>query len=608
MPTPKKLTLVKAPLSKNNVQLNRQKTYARGLEEQGFDFGLAVGSAFVESMRNTYYRHTGTALDELIDNCIEAGSSLVHVAFGYYGNSDAKPDAVAVIDNGHGMVPEMVRLSVLWGGTHREGSREGFGRFGFGLPSASVNQATRFSVYSIVEGGDWHGLTIDLDEIRAGDYTRGGKVVAPEVKPVSPPKWVLQYILKHFDGKPMSHGSVVVWDNMDRVKWRTTTAMTRNLLEHFGVHYRNYLSGTAIYVDGTPVEATDPLFITPGFRYFDEDRDRAISLEPAEFDVTSKKTGEKVRLRVRYARFPTSFFSVDKEKRAVKGNQNSRWAVSAANRGIIVCRMGRQIDVIEHTPWANLEKFGNDDRYWAAEIDFPAELDEEFTISNAKQGVVMSDRMWDILHDAGVEHAIRQLRRDVQASQQQKNSKEEGELRTSERSMVEGEKFRRKRAGGDSVEREQKALEALEQYVKDAARTQNQPEKQVREEFQEKAARHPYRVTFEDMPGAPFYRVDQIGGLKELRINRSHRFFSSVYSAPGATRFVRAGLEVLLFSIGECELDALGNPDKSMFYAVERAAWSEVLAASLEVMSRFIQETDILESSDDDADEGTETE
>src|SRR5438128_1973726 len=147
-------------------ELERQRGYAQGMDDIGFDYGLAVGSAFVESMRNTFYRHTGTALDELIDNAIEAGAAKIHIVPGFYGKSDAKPDAIAVIDDGHGMVPEMVRLSVLWGGTHRENSRAGFGRFGFGLPSASVNQARRFSVYSILDGDKWHGITIDLDDIK----------------------------------------------------------------------------------------------------------------------------------------------------------------------------------------------------------------------------------------------------------------------------------------------------------------------------------------------------------------------------------------------------------------------------------------------------------
>lgn len=582
-------------------ELEKQKRYAEGLAAQGFDYGLAVGSAFVESMRNAFYKHTGTALDELVDNAIEAGARKLHVALGYYGKSNAKPDGIAVIDNGHGMVPEMIRVSVLWGGTHREGNRSGFGRFGFGLPTASVNQARRFSVFSLTDGGKWNGIVVDLDEIRQGKYNdERGRVVAPAVKQINPPEWVMEHTKEHFSAG-FTHGTVILWEKLDRIKWKTVTGMTKNVTAHFGITYRNYLDKIDISFDRTKIEPTDPLFVTPGFRLYDLDEDRACALPPTEFFVKSSLTGEKAKIVVRYARFPLTFFSIDKKKGAHTGNQNSRFAVNAANRGIIVCRMGRQIDVIESTPWKGFEKFGNNDRYWAAEIDFPAELDEEFTVSNNKQGVVMSDRFWDLLDQNGVQSAIRALRKGVDNDQKTKSSEQEsaGEKRDSERSMEEGEKFRRKRAGADSIEREKAAKEALEQFVKRTARETKQPEAAVRSSFEKDAEEHPYRVEFERLPGAPFFRVEQMGGQKILRINMEHGFYTRLYAAPGNSRTVRAGLEVLLFSIGECELDAAGNAEKSRFYKVERAAWSEVMDSCLDVLSRFIHHTTIVEPDDE---------
>src|SRR5205814_703028 len=119
--------------------LEQQHEYVTRLKEEKFDFGLTVGAAFVRGMRNIGYRHTGYALDELIDNGIEAGALHVLVLFGYDAKSDKKPTRIAVIDDGSGMEPDMTRAAVLWGGGHRENSRELFGRYGFGLPSASVS-------------------------------------------------------------------------------------------------------------------------------------------------------------------------------------------------------------------------------------------------------------------------------------------------------------------------------------------------------------------------------------------------------------------------------------------------------------------------------------
>lgn len=595
-----------AKIENPQSDLEKQKAYAESLEAQGFDYGFAVGTAFVESMRNTHYNHTGTALDELIDNSIEAGATQVCIALGYTGGSTAKPDALAVIDDGHGMPKGMLRPAAAWGGTHRhnEDTRTGFGRFGFGLPSASVNQARRFSTYSTTDGSTWRSVTVDLDEIAKGDYTDPtGKVHVPQEKEgTAPPKWVMDHIFEHMPSGRLAHGTVVIWEKMDRIKWNTTKGMRDNLLQHFGVMFRNYLQRTGIKFDGTPIEPLDPLFTTPGFRYFDEDEDRAKALQPAEIEVKSKRNPDKkVKVTVRYALFPHRFFSVDKSNDAVHGNQLRRFKVANEHRGIIVCRMGRQIDVKEATPWRGLEKFRNDDRYWAVEIDFPAELDEEFTIANSKQGVVMSDRIWDLLQDAGVERVIRALRKEISSMQKVDASKPEDPQkdRASEASMKESDKFKRTRAGGVSAEREAKAREQFEQYVKQKAKEQRRPEEVIRVEAKEEEAKHPYRVEFASLPSAPFYRVMQRGGMKVLEINTSHRFYTDLYASAAANKLLRAGIEVLLFSLGEAELDALGNQDKTNFYHVEKIAWSERLEVALDVLHRFGYGDDVIDSSDE---------
>lgn len=577
---------------KPTSQLEQQIEYSKRLAEQGFDYGFAIGEAFIQSMRNTLYKHTGTALDELVDNAIEAGATQVSIAL----HGDKKPDALAVIDDGHGMPRKMLRPAAAWGGTHRhqDETRTGLGRFGFGLPSASVNQAKCFTIYSKVDGGDWFAVTIDLEKV-AKEYTdKTGKVHVPQERAETPPAWVSAHAKKHIPGGELEHGTVVLWERLDRITWTTTKGLRDNLLQHFGVTYRNYLQQTGLKFDGTRIEPLDPLFITPGCRFYDEDEDRAIALEPAEIEVKSKRTGAKAVIRIRYASFPVGFYSKDKNKAAVGNNALNRMKVARDNRGLIICRMGRQIDVVERTPWKNLEKFGNDDRYWAAEIDFPADLDEEFSIANTKQGVVMSDRVWELLDQAGMPAAIRSLRRMYIEAKKARDAEEENPnvSRASESSMAESEKHRRPRAGGNSTDREKRAKEAFEQYVKQKAKTQSRPEEQVRSEAEEEVKQHPYKVEFASHPGAPFYQVTQRGGMKVLEINRAHRFFSDVYAAAGSNRFLRAGLEVLLFSIGEAEIDAWGNHDKESFYLVEKAAWSERLQTALTVLDQFVHHTD----------------
>ncbi len=585
----------------DSSELTKQHAYADKLVKEGFDFGLTVGSAFVDSMRSTYYKHTGTALDEIIDNSLEAGASNIHLAFGFPSKSTNKPDAFAIIDDGHGMPENMVRLAVLWGGTHRQGSRSGFGRFGFGLPSASVNQGERYSIYSLTSGNSWSSVTVDLEDIRKGVHTdKTGRVVAPKPSIKEPPEWVKSYIKTNFKDGKLKSGTVVLIEKLDRHTWKTVSGLTKNLSEHFGVTYRNYLSDTNLFIDGEKVEPLDPHFITPGLRYhtIEGDPDQAMSLEPGFFEVAPKNGGEKVLVRLRFARFPLTYFRVDKNKDAGRGNQNPRFSVKTDTLGLIVNRMGRQIDVVEKTPWTGFEKFRNDDRYWAVEIDFPAELDEEFQVSNSKQGVFLSERMWDLLKLAGVENALKALRSANKAEDRKKNEPKIGGTKSSELSMEEAQKFKRKKPEHNTEDRIKKAKDNLERYVKKKAEETQQTEAEIRAAVVNDSVKHPYRVEFENMPGSPFYRLEQIGVMRVLFINRSHRFYQDIYSH-AKTRHAQAALEVLLFVLGECELDAQSNDDRSLFYSSERSEWSQLLENALGVLSRYQEETEIVDSGDE---------
>ena len=53
----------------------------------------------------------------------------------------------------------------------------------------------------------------------------------------------------------------------------------------------------------------------------------------------------------------------------------------------------------------------NYDRYIKIEVDFDASLDEEFNVPTSKQRVDVSERIWEILKENGVDKALDQLRK-----------------------------------------------------------------------------------------------------------------------------------------------------------------------------------------------------
>lgn len=564
-----------------SADLAAQRDYAKRKVDEGFDFGLTIADAFVRGIRDIGYRDTGRALDELIDNAIQAEASKVLVAFGFEGDSESKPTSIAVVDNGHGMDEVMVRLSAIWGGTHRENDRSGFGRYGYGLPSAAVSQGKRFTVFSLVEGGQLYAVTLDLDDVTDGVHTQNGKITMPEAKRANLPSWLADEIVERF-GKELDHGTVVLIEKLDRPSWKTKIALERNLLQGIGVTYRNFLRQVAIWVGDKRVEPVDPLFITPGYRFYDLDEDRAEALDPHSFEVRDADSRESLgTIKVRYAYMPPTFARVDKS--VERGKNNARLPIMSDHNGIVVLREGRQIDVVSQPPWLRVN---NDDRYWGVEIDVPATLDEEMAITTSKQRVILSERLWQILEKEGVLANISELRGRYDADKARlKAARETGEeeAKASETAMEGSEKYKPKTP--QTPEGRRRSKEAFDREVDRRTQESGMPRDQVERQLESETKERKYRVdTSEELKGAPFFRVAQVGPQKVLYLNTAHRFYRDVYGGPESTEWFRSALEVLLFSIGSGELGA--EDDRLVFYETERGVWSTELNAALAELAK----------------------
>jgi len=557
------------------ADLKAQHEYIEKLHKSHFDFNLMVAEAFVRGIRDIGYKSTGTAMDEFIDNSIQAGANNIHVVFHQSGNS-TKPDQIAVIDDGHGMEPDMIRLSIIWGGTHRENDRKGFGRYGYGLPSAAVSQGRRFTVYSRIQGDNWFSNGLDVDEIGEGKYNDGGgKVIVPESVPASLPTWIESFTKTAYKDA-FTHGTIVLLDKLDRLTWKTNTMLERNLIEHIGITYRNFLRQVNIFVNGKKAEPTDPLFTTPGFRFYDLNEVLATPLEGLTIEVKDPDTRKVDGLiKIRYSYLHPSFTKANPGDPLAQ-KDNARLEVMKHHNGIIILRMGRQIDVVS-PPWLSI---GNNDRYWNVEVDFPASLDEEFSITTSKQTVRLSDRIWDILKDAGVHKTIQEFRQMYKRDTKELDAKaDEVEHRASERAMQEAEKFKTTRPSEPSPEEQARRVQREEEEIRKRAEKSGRPFEEEKKQWVAETQGHPYKVEREHLPGAPFYRVLQIGGLKVLYLNTAHPFYSKVYWNADSTPYLRAAMEVLLFVIGDCELDAV--EDRRVFYETERGEWSTRLNAAL---------------------------
>jgi hypothetical protein len=562
--------------------LEAQRAYVREKTKAGQPkLSLIVGQAFVRGIRDIGYRHTASAIAELEDNAFQAGAENVHVTF-ETNKTGAKVEAIAVIDDGHGMEKEMIPFAVMWGGTHRENDRLGLGRYGYGLPSAAVSQGRRFTVYSCPPGGNWHSVTVDVDEIGEGEYTdEAGDIVIPAAKPTKLPGFVREHIEAQYPDGQLDHGTVVVIEKLDKVTRTTMNSLRNHLLEFAGITYYKLLRNAQIVIADTPVEPIDPLFVTPGFRYFALDADRAQALDPVKIEVKGDDGTVKGEMTVRFAYMPPTFGSIDKTKNASdRKNQNARFQVMKEYNGILFYRMERFLDCVRHTPF---HTFVNNDRYFKIEVDFPAVLDEYFNVSTSKQRVDVSDKIWEKLKDAGLVRAIRDLTGKYRAAKAAAEAKSDtvgpDGKRASEEAMEETAKVLR--APSPEIQQRQQergAAHLREAAEKEAAET-GRPVAKVEEQLQFELQGHLYKLAHENVPGAPFFRVDQLGGTAMLYLNTAHRFYSELYMGPASAQPSRAALEVLLFSIGDCMNNA---PEQvRAMYDLELVEWSKRLDYAL---------------------------
>ncbi|REG53308.1 ATP-binding protein (plasmid) [Paracoccus versutus] len=374
---------------------------------------LFVPEAFIRGIRHIGYKSNLEALAELVDNSIQAYSERIDLLFNFADRSASRPTQLAVVDDGHGMSSAMLRFAMMWGGTHRENDREGLGRFGYGLPCATVSMGRRFSIYSKVERGQIYVVTLDLDLLDNDAYRNiDGELEIPPACRADLPEFVSNALAQNHPGGWKS-GTVVVIDKLDRLDWTTATGLRRNLVRHFGVAYHKLLRATALYIDGEKVRPIDPLFLSPSADLFALDEDRSHALDPVTLTVDGELGNARGSVTLRYAWLPPSFGAIDKNRDAIGINANPRFSILKHYHGIIFSRNGRIVDIHGRTPWTT---FVNNDRYIRVEIEFSAGLDEAFGVTTAKQQISLSREMWDLLRAAGMPKAIEHLRQKVRSA------------------------------------------------------------------------------------------------------------------------------------------------------------------------------------------------
>ena len=571
--------------------VDRQRQYVDEQRQKGNGLGIVFADAFLRGMRDLGYKNPAWALAEEIDNSFQAEANTVAIRFGYAPSSKSrvKPDQIAIIDNGNGMIPEMISYAVRWGGTDREGDRRGLGRYGYGLPSSAVSMAKRYTVYSKTAGGQWHAVTVDIEELAAAANDIKKTEALLTAKMVVLPEWIVQGGKDQdtLDVSALNSGTVIVLEDLDRLRklsgWIKADSFRTKLLQHFGVIYRYWFPERRITVDGVETQVVDPLFLMEHGRFFDETAVRAERVETRSFEVTTSR-GTTGKVSIRASVLPPNFQLVDPAQYGKRGAKtNKRFEIMRDYNGLLICREHRQIDTVAPR-WT---KFQNYDANIKIEIDFEPELDEFFGITTAKQQIVIDDEMWEKLQHSGkgggaLKDLVRDLRErfdelqiELEAKYQNRSGTKE-QPRASVVAMEESAKFKGAVPEPTAAQREE-AQRNLEQKATERAEVTGEPKQEILEKLEEETAARRWEIEFMSISEGPFYRPIRLGEQKRLVINTDHPFYAKVYAAAPEAK---AALEVLLFVLAERELEVRNEAET--FYKAERQRWSERLRFALD--------------------------
>jgi hypothetical protein len=215
--------------------------------------------AMLNSLRALGYSFEA-ALADVLDNSIAAQATRIDIQF----RTDPEP-YLAIIDDGHGMMPEHLVEAMRHGGIGPDHTRHAsdLGRFGLGLKTASFSQCKRLTVVSVANG-ILSGARWDLALVeQRGDWIL--ELLSSEESAVFP--HVTEIVER-------GHGTVVLWEVFDRATAgesagaRALGELVDRGRDHLALAFHRYLDGEEgghklrIAVNNVDVRPVDPFLST----------------------------------------------------------------------------------------------------------------------------------------------------------------------------------------------------------------------------------------------------------------------------------------------------------------------------------------------------------
>jgi hypothetical protein len=620
-------------------ELERQEKYLAELPAD-FTYPLFNTKRALDSQRQNGYRNTAVAAREIVDNSFEAKATKVHILFDTAVNT-TRPvvSSVAFIDDGAGMLPLMSRFALSWGGGTHFDAPNFIGKFGFGLPNASINQTRHVELFTRTKKGE----QITKSWLNLDDYNSFDHQTVPEPVKADLPNFVKKYLKKL--GWEFDHGTVVVWRDPDQLTYKSPKVLEGHLLDDFGVTYQYLLDDRELVVNGTRVEPVDPLFLNPKARlyvpesdggamdvlngpmtiwarYFVDESTGALRLEKVTDPATVNRNDPNFKalgaITLRVSRLPYGF-SIGGRGKDVPDEARQRFEIRQSRRGMSFVRAGREIETLDAFPrssrdkasglgdWPLLQSYAY---HWGIEVRFDPEFDDVFGITNAKQRVRPIDDFWRLLKDENIDALLAR-----ENAWQSKTRQEEQRKQDREKAKASDAPTPAEEAAatvpvitGKKITVPDRAKPAArvraEELIKRRSEESKLPVDEIRQAREREEERRKVKIEYFDDVHGPFIMPEWVGLQMVVKVNRHHPFYTVCYgelvNLAGGYK-AKQGLDVLLIALGKAELDLTEDLAIEQYRYIREEVWSRFLAVASQNLNAKTQPSDEREEGNKEA-------
>ena len=570
----------------------------------------------IETVRDNGYNDTASAISELIDNSIDANAKNVQILiFEKTVTKANRPmkeiSEIVVVDDGKGMNVKEIETSLQFGNGTKSKNKdeETLGKYGVGLPNASVSQCKKVEVYSWQNNKELYTY-FDVDEII---INKQEKINPIEEKKL--PEKIKEHVSKY------NSGTAIVWSKCDELDIARGETLFRRMNKKLCRIFRHYLDHSKSFqknvnmtykIVGGNFEQqllpNDPLYLTtpnntPGYENEEvmelksnDDDPREGKIELTFFNKKTNKT-EKSDVIFRFSYIKDSIWKNETDKVSPFQNHLKN------NQGISFVRNGREIDFGNFGYFSHYEPR---DRYWGCEIRFDRVLDKVFGVSNDKQGVrKMGPLTPEIRKDSDITEQdvenipnlklreeitkrffdtrgkyLRQLtKKAVGSRSKESRSPSIADRIFKQRNVLTRSSVLAKTKTQKEIDEEYK--QKLQNIAKAEGRTLSEDKLK---ELVEENKKLDVNIDFNSWLGSEFFSTEIIGKTALVNINLEHKFYTKLYQSL-AKELDKTNLEIvdlLLMAYTRVEDELAASSVEIGTFVKIREKWGQILTELLE--------------------------